>query len=169
MANLFASADNAQCPLLLSLRLSDNPPLGVDVLAHGFWPVGLLFAFSLLRLLAPLLHGLSFKISIAADRELPSVPSLTGPQAPDLEVERGRLTRIGLPPPPASVTRRLFAAWCGDRALNPCGCLVKGVLEFIQGLLGSGRAASTLAVFAKALTTGHEGFGRFSACSQPSG
>lgn len=50
------------------------------------------------------------------------------------------------------------AAWCEDRAF----------LEFLQGLLDSGRATSTLAVFVAATATGHEGFGRFSLRSHPS-
>lgn len=55
VADLFANAENAQCPLWFSLRLTDGPPLGVDAMAHRPWPSGLLYAFPPLRLLMPLL------------------------------------------------------------------------------------------------------------------
>ncbi|KAK7877982.1 hypothetical protein WMY93_031362 [Mugilogobius chulae] len=56
VADLFASAENAQCPLWFSLRSTDEPPLGVDALAHKQWPAGLLYAFSPLHLMLPLLQ-----------------------------------------------------------------------------------------------------------------
>ncbi|KAF7221522.1 putative LOC107375874-like protein, partial [Nothobranchius furzeri] len=43
VVDLFASKENAQCPLFFSLRDRDAP-LGVDALAHD-WPRGLLYAF----------------------------------------------------------------------------------------------------------------------------
>ena len=61
VADLFASAENAQCPLWFSLRLADEPPLGVDALAHRVWPEGLLYAFPPTRLLVPLLHRVSLE------------------------------------------------------------------------------------------------------------
>lgn len=56
VADLFASAENALCPLWFSLRSTDGPPLGVDAMAHYPWPPGLLYAFPPLRLLGPLLY-----------------------------------------------------------------------------------------------------------------
>lgn len=60
--DLFASHENAQCPLYFSLRDTDAP-LGVDALAHP-WPNALLYAFPPLSLISPTLtrvreHGLS--------------------------------------------------------------------------------------------------------------
>ncbi|XP_029965839.1 uncharacterized protein LOC115401688 [Salarias fasciatus] len=45
VADLFASAENAQCPLWFSLRSSDGPPLRVDAFAHSSWLGGLLYMF----------------------------------------------------------------------------------------------------------------------------
>ncbi|XP_032363038.1 LOW QUALITY PROTEIN: uncharacterized protein LOC116675032 [Etheostoma spectabile] len=51
--DLFASKDNAQCPLFFSIRDPDAP-LGVDALAHA-WPSALLYAFPPLALIPPTL------------------------------------------------------------------------------------------------------------------
>ena len=56
VADLFASAENALCPLWFSLRSADAPPLGVDALVHDTWPQGLLYAFPPVHLLPPLLR-----------------------------------------------------------------------------------------------------------------
>ncbi|XP_053289751.1 LOW QUALITY PROTEIN: uncharacterized protein LOC128450365 [Pleuronectes platessa] len=45
LVDLFASRGNAQCALWFSLSVRDNPPLGVDALAHRPWPRTLLYAF----------------------------------------------------------------------------------------------------------------------------
>lgn len=54
VADLFASRETAHCPLFFSI-LRDNPPLGVDAMAHQ-WPKGLLYAFPPFSLLHPLLQ-----------------------------------------------------------------------------------------------------------------
>ncbi len=54
VANLFASRENAHCPLFFSMG-RDNPPLGIDAMAHQ-WPQGLLYAFPPFSLLPPLLQ-----------------------------------------------------------------------------------------------------------------
>lgn len=102
----------------------------------------------------------------------PTVPSLSGPQAPGLEVERGRLTSLGLPPAVLSTIQcarassmamaygtplALCCLVCEDRALDPSGCSVNVVLEFLQGHLVISHATSTLAVFVAAILIGHEG------------
>ncbi|XP_049326792.1 uncharacterized protein LOC125787056 [Astyanax mexicanus] len=51
--DLFASRENAQCPLYFSLW-DENAPLGVDALAHP-WPNILLYAFPPLSLISPTL------------------------------------------------------------------------------------------------------------------
>ncbi|XP_073725558.1 kinesin-like protein KIF6 isoform X3 [Misgurnus anguillicaudatus] len=52
--DLFASRENAKCPLYFSLR-DENAPLGVDALAHP-WPNVLLYAFPPLSLISPTLE-----------------------------------------------------------------------------------------------------------------
>lgn len=51
--DLFASRENAQCPLYFSLK-DQEAPLGVDALAHN-WPHALLYAFPPLALISPTL------------------------------------------------------------------------------------------------------------------
>ena len=53
VVDLFASQENAQCPLYFSLA-DGNAPLGVDALAHQ-WPNVLLYAFPPLSLISPTL------------------------------------------------------------------------------------------------------------------
>ncbi|KAK7910458.1 hypothetical protein WMY93_015142 [Mugilogobius chulae] len=106
----------------------------------------------------------------------------TGPQAHGLEVERTNLLGLGLPSPvvdtiqgaraPSTIRAyssrwRLFSSWCSERGLDPVSCPVQGVLEFLQNLLEKGRAASTLAVFASAIVTGHRGFAGYTARTHP--
>ena len=52
-ADLFASRENAKCPLYFSVR--GMAPLGTDALAHE-WPKGLLYAFPPLNLILPTLE-----------------------------------------------------------------------------------------------------------------
>ncbi|KAK7890970.1 hypothetical protein WMY93_022933 [Mugilogobius chulae] len=59
--------------------------------------------------------------------------------------ERERLAGLGLP---SEVVSTIQSA--------------RAVSTFMQDLLEKGRAVATLAVFASAFATGHEGFGRFS-------
>lgn len=54
VADLFASRETTHCPLFFSI-MWDNPPLGVDAMAHQ-WPQGLLYAFPPFSLLHPLLQ-----------------------------------------------------------------------------------------------------------------
>ncbi|XP_041931407.1 LOW QUALITY PROTEIN: uncharacterized protein LOC121695003 [Alosa sapidissima] len=51
--DLFASEENAQCPMFFSLR-DQKAPLGIDALAHQ-WPHVLLYAFPPLELITPTL------------------------------------------------------------------------------------------------------------------
>lgn len=117
-----------------------------------------------------------------AGRGSSTVPPCPEQQTTGLDAERERLTQLGLPPAVVSTIQSsrapstvkayrsrwlLFAAWCRDRSQDPDSCPIGDVLEFLQGLLDSGRSVSTLRVFASAITSGHQGFGRFSACSHP--
>uniref|UniRef100_A0AAV2LM58 Tyr recombinase domain-containing protein n=1 Tax=Knipowitschia caucasica TaxID=637954 RepID=A0AAV2LM58_KNICA len=187
VVDLFASAENAQCPSWFALRAADEPPLGVDALAHYPWPGGLLYAFPPVRLLPVLLRRIEQErrsvILVAPDSPHARwFPFLRGMAALGLEVERRSLVDLGLPPAvvetiqgaraPSTVrayaTRwRLFSAWCDSRSWDPRFCPLEGVLGFLQELFDKGRAVATLAVFAAAITSGHDGFGGFTARSHP--
>ncbi|XP_056116181.1 uncharacterized protein LOC130092365 [Rhinichthys klamathensis goyatoka] len=52
--DLFASHDNAQCPLFFYLK-DQSAPLGIDALAHD-WPRTLLYAFPPIALISPTLY-----------------------------------------------------------------------------------------------------------------
>lgn len=99
-----------------------------------------------------------------------------------LAPERGRLERRGLSAPViatilgarAASTSRLYAAkwgvfvqWCTDRQFDPLCCEVSQVLEFLQFLLDSQRAASTIKVYAAAISACHEGFASGPVFSHP--
>ena len=70
--DLFASRENARCPLWFSLRSQDQPPLGVDAFAHAPWPRTLLYAFPptglLMQLLARVRSEAASVILVAPDR-----------------------------------------------------------------------------------------------------
>ena len=51
---------------------------------------------------------------------------------------------------------RLFSLWCNDRGLDPKTCPVGVVLHFLQYLLDTRRAASTLRVYAAAISAFHD-------------
>ncbi|XP_030008050.1 uncharacterized protein LOC115431636 [Sphaeramia orbicularis] len=57
VADLFASKENAHCPLYYSIE-RDSPPLGCDAMVHQ-WPQGLLYAFPPFSLLPNLLQRIS--------------------------------------------------------------------------------------------------------------
>ncbi|XP_053718309.1 uncharacterized protein LOC128757227 [Synchiropus splendidus] len=60
----------------------------------------------------------------------------------------------------------VFAGWCAARQLSLSACSVVEVLSFMQEVLDKGRAASTLSVFAAAISAGHQGFGQVSASGE---
>ena len=61
-------------------------------------------------------------------------------------------------PPLGQITSRwrLFSLWCNDRGLDPKTCPVGVVLHFLQALLDTRRAASTLRVYAAAISAFHD-------------
>ena len=61
-------------------------------------------------------------------------------------------------PPLGQITSRwrLFSLWCNDRGLDPKTCPVGMVLHFLQSLLDTRRAASTLSVYAAAISAFHD-------------
>lgn len=80
-----------------------------------------------------------------------------------LEVERGRLTSLGLPAVVVSTIQdacalsssraymthwQVIAYWCKATDLNPQSCPLQGILDFLQGPFDSSYAPSTLRAFA---------------------
>ncbi len=62
----------------------------------------------------------------------------------------------------AASTRKLYAyrwksfcSWCVTRDIDPVQCKVSVILTFLQGLLESGKAASTLKVYVAAISPHH--------------
>lgn len=51
---------------------------------------------------------------------------------------------------------KLFSLWCHYRELDPGTCLLALVLHFLCSLLDAGRVASTLRVYAAAISVFHE-------------
>ena len=47
---------------------------------------------------------------------------------------------------------KLFTAWCSTHSLDPSGCPVTAVLEFLQHLLDEGRSPATLKVYVAAFS-----------------
>ena len=58
-------------------------------------------------------------------------------------------------------------SWCQNRELDPVTCRVALVLLFLQSLLDSGRAASTLRVYTAAISVFHETVGDLSVGKPP--
>ncbi len=48
-----------------------------------------------------------------------------------------------------------FSSWCKSRGLDPLSCDVPKMLSFLQQILESGKAASTLKVYAAAISAYH--------------
>ena len=62
---------------------------------------------------------------------------------------------------------RLFSRWCEDRPMDPRTCPVEVVLHFLQSLLDTKRAASTLRVYAAAISAFHVAIGGLSIGKHP--
>uniref|UniRef100_A0AAV2K2P3 ribonuclease H n=1 Tax=Knipowitschia caucasica TaxID=637954 RepID=A0AAV2K2P3_KNICA len=152
-------------PLQDEWGLAPRPPLGVDALAHYPWPGGLLYAFPPVRLLPVLLRR------IEQERRSVILVAPDNPHARWFPFLRGMASIQGARAPStvrAYATRwRLFSGWCGSRSWDPRRCPLEGVLGLLQELFDKGRAVTTLAVFAAAITSGHDGFGGFTARSHP--
>ncbi len=77
--DLFASRENAHCPMIFTLR-DEDAPLGVDALAHP-WPNALLYAFPPLCLIMPTLVRVREQ-RFTLQRALLYSPSLIAPRWP---------------------------------------------------------------------------------------
>ena len=111
-------------------------------------------------------------------------PSDSGTPAGGLALERRRLSERGLSPAVIGTIQSAraastasvysgkwaaFARWCGEREVAPESCSVETILEFLQHLLdqGSGLAASTIKVYACAISACHEGFAKTTVFGHP--
>ena len=111
-------------------------------------------------------------------------PSGPGTAAGGLALERRRLSNRGLSPAVINTIQSAraastasvycskwvaFARWCGEREVAPESCSVETILEFLQHLLdqGSGLAASTVKVYACAISACHEGFAKTTVFGHP--
>ena len=54
----------------------------------------------------------------------------------------------------------VFVGWCAERRVQPESCAVELILEFLRSMFDKGRAASTIRVYAAAISACHEGFPR---------
>ncbi|KAK7899531.1 hypothetical protein WMY93_020384 [Mugilogobius chulae] len=144
--DLFASRENTHCRLFFSI-LRDNPPLGVDAMAHQ-WPQGLLPAVGAatrrdlltqaqgtllhpfpqgLRLRAWPLRGPSFYHGVA-----PVCGQYTGGA-------RAPSTRAAY-----SYRWGVFQSWCRAKEHDALSCTAPVILRFLQEALEKGKSPSTL-------------------------
>lgn len=62
---------------------------------------------------------------------------------------------------------KLFSLWCKNGGLDPKTCSIASVLHFLQSLLDTGRAASTVKVYAAAISAFHDMVGGLSVGKHP--
>ncbi|KAL2095325.1 hypothetical protein ACEWY4_010044 [Coilia grayii] len=101
--DLFASRENAQCPLYFSLA-DENAPLGVDALAHQ-WPNALLYAFPPLSLITP---------TLARVREQGLSLILIAPYWPSKHWVAEIVQVLAVPPWPLPIRRDLLSQARGE-------------------------------------------------------
>ncbi|KAI2652819.1 Transposon Ty3-G Gag-Pol polyprotein [Labeo rohita] len=186
--DLFATRDNAQCPLWYSLV--HPAPLGLDAMVRT-WP----------RLrLSPVLAGPSMvlgpdfpprRLSLGDSRQegspltgrgFPPSPPAGAVEALGVASEGAHLLASGLSTEVvetllqsrAPSTRKLYAlkwklftSWCGRRQQNPVNCPVGSVLEFLQDRLSAGLSHSTLKVYVAAIAAYHAPLGGLSVGKNP--
>ena len=61
----------------------------------------------------------------------------------------------------------VFVGWCAERWIQPESCAVELILGFLRPLFDKGRAASTIRVYAAAISACHEGFPKGPVFSHP--
>ncbi|KAL0147310.1 hypothetical protein M9458_057385 [Cirrhinus mrigala] len=180
--DLFATRDNAQCPLWYSLV--HPAPLGLDAMVRT-WP----------RLRLPsMVLGPDFpprRLSLGDSRQegspltgrgFPPSPPAGVVEALGVASEGAHLLASGLSTEVvetllqsrAPSTRKLYAlkwklftSWCGRRQQNPVNCPVGSVLEFLQDRLSAGLSHSTLKVYVAAIAAYHAPLGGLSVGKDP--
>ncbi|XP_019905069.2 uncharacterized protein LOC105026845 [Esox lucius] len=160
--DLFASREDAHCPLWYSLRARDRPPLGVDALAHRPWPRALLYAFPPLQCILPVMsrvrsEGLSL-ILIAPFR----------PGA--LWFAEAAQMAVGTPWP---IPHRHGALSQANGSIGAFPVLGQPLRAWLlrgpdcDSLFEQKRSPGTLKVYACAVSACHEGFNGVSVFSHP--
>ncbi|KAI2647584.1 ORF V: Enzymatic polyprotein [Labeo rohita] len=186
--DLFATRDNAQCPLWYSLV--HPAPLGLDAMVRT-WPRLRLYAFPPIALLPGVLERVR-RDGVSLLLVAPFWPgrvwfsdliSLLDGSPWEIPVRRDLLSQAGVPSftPGRSCgsfgapsTRKLYAlkwklftSWCGRRQQNPVNCPVGSVLEFLQDRLSAGLSHSTLKVYVAAIAAYHAPLGGLSVGKNP--
>ncbi|KAL0183805.1 hypothetical protein M9458_019501, partial [Cirrhinus mrigala] len=168
--DLFATRENAQCPLWFSLV--HPAPLGLDAMAQT-WPRLRLYAFPPIALLPGVLETVRRDgVSLLGGYHLAPPPGAM--EAVGVASEGAQLIASGLSTEVvetilqsrAPSTRKLYAlkwklftSWCGERQQDPANCPVGTVLEFLQARFSKGLAHSTLKVYVAAISAYHAPLG----------
>ncbi|KAL7864410.1 hypothetical protein AOLI_G00158300 [Acnodon oligacanthus] len=150
--DLFASRENAHCPLYFSL-LDGNAPLSVDALAHP-WPNAYRRTFPPLSLISPTLvsvrdQGLSNSNSSTLAVQALGVQILAGQPWP-LPPRRDLLSQAD---------GEIYHPHPDSMALWAWPCSLADLLYFLQDMLDKGKAFSTIKVYLAAISACYMGFG----------
>ncbi|KAI2646466.1 Transposon Ty3-G Gag-Pol polyprotein [Labeo rohita] len=160
--DLFATRENAQCPLWFSLV--HPAPLGLDAMVQT-WPRLRLYAFP--RLLCSQEFWREYA---GTGRGRHPAPPSGVVEAVGVAPEGAQLIDSGLSTEVvetilqsrAPSTRKLYAlkwklftSWCEERQQDPANCPVGTVLEFLQARFSTGLAHSTLKVYVAAISAYH--------------
>ncbi|KAL0159531.1 hypothetical protein M9458_043256, partial [Cirrhinus mrigala] len=172
--DLFATRENAQCPLWFSLV--HPAPLGLDAMVQTIallpgvlervrrdrvslllvaphWPGRVWFSD-----LISLLDGSPWEIPVRRD-----LLSQGGAEVVETILQsRAPSTRKLY-----ALKWKLFTSWCGERQQDPANCPVGTVLEFLQARFSTGLAHSTLKVYVAAISAYHAPLGGMSVGRNP--
>ncbi|KAL0199681.1 hypothetical protein M9458_002868, partial [Cirrhinus mrigala] len=180
--DLFATRENAQCPLWYSL--AHPAPLGLDAMVQ-MWPRLRLYAFPPIALLPGVLErvrqdGVSVLMVLGPDfspQRLSMGDSRGGyhPSPPPGAVEAvgvasegAQLIASGLSTEVVeTILQKLFTSWCGEHQQDPVNCPVGTVLEFLQARFSTGLSHSTLKVYVAAISAYHALLGGLSVGKEP--
>ncbi|KAI2655953.1 Transposon Tf2-6 polyprotein [Labeo rohita] len=186
--DLFATRENAQCPLWYSLV--HPAPLGLDAMVQT-WPRLRLYAFPPIALLLGVLERVR-RDGVSLLLVSPYWPgqvwfsdliSLLDCSPWEIPVRRDLLSQAGgTTCTPARNCRsfqsslyeetvcpegKLFTSWCGEHQQDPVNCPVGTVLEFLQACFSTGLSHSTLKVYVVAILAYHAPLGGLSMGKDP--
>ncbi|KAL0154785.1 hypothetical protein M9458_049048, partial [Cirrhinus mrigala] len=178
--DLFASRENAQCPLWYSL--AHPAPLGLDAMVQ-MCPRLRLYAFPPIALLPGVLERVR-RDGVSLLLVAPYWPGRVWyhPSPPP-----GAVEAVGVAPEGAQLLAsglstevvetilqklyalkwKLFTSWCGDRQQDPVNCPVGTVLEFLQARFSTELSHSTLKVYVAAILAYHAPLGGLSVDKDP--